>query len=55
MDNFENASPPQEQEDKVVEKCFECVKTALCTEYINCCTGTRFYYCESCLDKIRGF
>jgi len=63
MDNFENASPPQESEDnasppqesedKVVAKCWECLKTLECTEYIVCCTGTMFHYCEKCLLELR--
>lgn len=54
MDNFENSTVPQEQEFMVDEKCFECTEKKLCHEYIQCCTGTRFHYCESCLKKLRG-
>lgn len=54
MDNFENATPPKEQEEMVIERCFECTEKKMCYEYIQCCTGTRFHYCDVCLKKIRG-
>lgn len=52
MDNFENACPPQLSEDKVIAKCWECLQTLECTEYVVCCTGTMFHYCDECLKKL---
>ena len=54
MDNFENACPPAESIDKVTKKCWECEQTLECSEFIVCCTGTRFYYCDKCLKKLRS-
>lgn len=54
MDNFENACPPQINEDKVIAKCWECEQILECTEYVVCCTGTMFHYCDKCLRKIRN-
>ena len=36
MDTFENASPPHEQTEKVVAKCWECGEMKLCFEHIVC-------------------
>jgi hypothetical protein len=52
MDTFENASPPQEQSEKVLAKCWNCEKNILCTEYIVCCTGTMLHYCDVCLKEM---
>lgn len=54
MDNFENACLPIESNDKVTTKCWECEKILECIEFIVCCTGTRFHYCESCLKILRS-
>jgi hypothetical protein len=48
MDTFENASPPQEQPEKVLAKCWECGEMKMCFEHIVCCTGTRFHTCPAC-------
>jgi hypothetical protein len=48
MDTFENASPPHEQTEKVVAKCWECGEVKLCFEHIVCCTGTHFHTCPAC-------
>ena len=53
MDNFENASPPQIMEEKINAKCWECEQILLCNEFVVCCTGTMFHYCDTCLDKLR--
>lgn len=52
MDTFENATYAQEQKDLVLNNCWECGKETLCIEYIVCCTGTKFYTCQECKDKI---
>lgn len=54
MDNFENASPPQESEDMVFAKCWECGSEKTCREFVVCCTGTMFHYCDECLRAIRS-
>ena len=48
MDTFENASPPHEQSEKVLAKCWECGEMKMCFEHIVCCTGTRFHTCPAC-------
>jgi hypothetical protein len=48
MDTFENASPPHEQPEKVLAKCWECGEMKMCFEHIVCCTGTRFHTCPAC-------
>jgi hypothetical protein len=48
MDTFENASPPHEQPEKVLAKCWECGEVKMCFEHIVCCTGTRFHTCPAC-------
>lgn len=53
MDTFENATPPQEQEELAYALCWECGQKKLCIEHIVCCTGTRFYTCEDCRKKIQ--
>ncbi len=52
MDTFENASPPQEQPELVLAKCWECEETKMCIEHIVCCTGTRFYTCPQCREEL---
>ena len=52
MDTFENATPPTEQEEKIVSKCWECEEEKLCFEFIVCCTGTHFYVCDECRKEI---
>ncbi|MFM7150398.1 MAG: hypothetical protein ACKO23_11190 [Gemmataceae bacterium] len=52
MDKFENACPPQEQDEMVMAACWECGETKLCFEQIVCCTGTRFHTCPPCRQKI---
>jgi len=48
MDTFENASPPHEQPEKVLAKCWECGEMKMCFEHIVCCTGTRFHTFPAC-------
>ena len=52
MDTFENASPPHEQPDKVLARCWECGETKMCFEHIVCCTGTHFHTCVKCREAI---
>jgi len=52
MDTYENATPPTEQEEKIVSKCWECEEEKLCFEFIVCCTGTHFYVCDECRKEI---
>ncbi len=52
MDTFANASPPQEQAEMVVAKCWECGQTKLCYEHIVCCTGTHFHTCPECRTEM---
>lgn len=53
MDNFENASPPQEQAEMVFAECWECGQTKMCIERIVCCTGTRLHTCPECRKIIK--
>ena len=48
MDTFENASPPQEQPEMVLARCWECGRTKMCHERIVCCTGTHVHTCTDC-------
>ena len=54
MDTFENASPPQEQTEMVVARCWECGELKVCYEHVVCCTGTRFHTCKACRDEIES-
>ena len=52
MDAFENATFAQEQEELVLTECWDCGEKKLSIEYIVPCTGSRFYTCQDCKDKI---
>lgn len=52
MDTFENATPPQEQPEKVLAVCWECGEQKMCFEHLVCCTGTRFHTCLECRAEI---
>lgn len=52
MDTFENANYAQEQEHPVLSECWECGQEKMCIEYIVCCTGTKFYTCLECKNKL---
>jgi hypothetical protein len=52
MDTFENASPPQEQPEMVLAKCWECGQAKVCYEHVVCCTGTRFHTCPECRKEM---
>lgn len=54
MDTFEGSTFAEEQKELVFKECWDCGEEKMCTEYIVCCTGTKFYTCPSCKDKIKN-
>lgn len=54
MEQWEQATPAQQQSEMRMAVCWECGKTLECFEYIVCCTGTIFHVCPDCQEKVEA-